>query len=130
MTRSLTSLLRRSDGSAAVEFAVAIPVLILMVFGMFQLGIVFQANAGMQHALGEAARLAVIYPTPNDAQLQARITAKNFGTGSGTWGTPTIRTDAAAGTKTINVTYKQPLDWIFFESTVTLNKNKVVHLSD
>ena len=129
MTRRLRSLVRPTDGSAAIEFALGLPVLIMMIFGMMQLGIVLQANAGMQHALGEAARFATIFPTPSDADLQARITAKKFGPGRGTWGTPTITTDAAAGTKTITVTYTQPLDWIFFESTVNLSKSKVVYLS-
>lgn len=129
MISLIRSLARRSDGSAVIEFALGVPVLLLMVFGMFQLGIVLQANAGVQHALGEAARYATIYPTPSDAQLQARITSKKFGTGSGTWSTPTISSDATAGTKTITVTYTQPLDWVFFNSTVTLNKSKVIYLS-
>jgi Flp pilus assembly protein TadG len=127
MIRRRPSLARRSDGSAAIEFAVGLPVLLMMVFGMFQLGIVLQANAGMQHALGEAARLATIFPTPSDAELQARITERKFGPGNGTWGTPTIT--PGTGTKTITVTYTQPLDWIFFNTTVTLTKSKVVYLS-
>jgi Flp pilus assembly protein TadG len=128
MTRRIRSLARSSDGAGAIEFAIAAPVLILMVFGMFQLGIVLRANAGMQHALGEAARYATLYPTPTDAELQARITSKKFGVGTGAWGEPTIITDA--GTKTITVTYTQPLDWIYFTTTVSLTKTKVVHLSD
>lgn len=128
MIRHIRSLARQSSGSAAVEFAMGVPVLVMMVFGIFQLGIVLQANAGVQHALGEGARLATIFPTPTDAELQARITAKKFGPGNGTWGTPTIT--PGAGTKTISVSYTQPLDWVFFTSTVTLTKSKVVYLSD
>lgn len=128
MMGRLRPLVRRSDGSAAIEFAIGVPVLVLMIFGMFQLGIVLQANAGMQHALGEAARYATLFPTPTDSELQARITSKRFGLGNGTWGEPTITTDT--GTKTITVTYTQPLDWIYFTTTVDLTKTKVVHLSD
>jgi Flp pilus assembly protein TadG len=128
MIRRLLNLGRRSDGTAAIEFAIGVPVLVSMIFGMFQLGIVLQANAGMQHALGEAARYATIYPTPSDTQIQSRITSKKFGVGSGTWGTPTIT--PGTGTKTITVSYTQPLDWVFFTSTVTLTKSKVVYLSD
>ncbi len=31
------------------------PILVLFIYGIFQVGLLFQANAGMQHALGEGA---------------------------------------------------------------------------
>ena len=37
------------------------PMLLLFVYGIFQFGVILQANAGMQHALGEGARLATLY---------------------------------------------------------------------
>lgn len=128
MIRRRRSLVCHSGGSATIEFAIAGPILIMMIFGMFQFGIVLQANAGVQHALGEAARYATIFPTPSDAELQARITSKKFGPGNGTWGASSIT--SGTGTKTISITYTQPLDWVFFTSTVTLNKSKVIYLSD
>ena len=127
MIRRLRTIALRTEGSAAVEFALAVPVLLMMIVGMFQLGIVLQANAGMQHALGEAARYATIFPTPSDAELQSRITSKRFGIGNGTWSTPTIT--PGAGSKQITVTYTQPLDWVFFNTSVTLSQTKVVYLS-
>jgi Flp pilus assembly protein TadG len=131
MTRLIRTLRTDSEGAAAIEFAIAVPVLTVMIWGMFQIGLIFQANAGMQHSLGEAARYATIFPTPTDTQLQNRITARKFGLGNGTWGTPTIATDAAAGTKTITVTYSQPTDFLLFSGpTVTMTKSKVVYISD
>ena len=52
----LTLLRRDQDGAAAVEMALALPVLVSMIYGIFQVGLLYQANAGMQHALGEGAR--------------------------------------------------------------------------
>lgn len=130
MTRLFRTLRKDSEGAAAIEFAIAVPVLTVMIWGMFQIGLIFQANAGMQHALGEAARYATIFPTPSDTDLQTRITAKKFGLGNGTWGTPTIVTDTAAGTKTITVSYSQPTDFLLFAGpTVTMTKSKVVYYS-
>jgi len=135
MTRILRKLRSNSEGAAAIEFAVAVPVLTVMIWGMFQVGLIFQANAGMQHSLGEAARYATVWVPanngpPTDTQIQTRITAKKFGLGNGTWGTPTIVTDAAAGTKTITVTYSQPTDFLLFAGpTVTMTKSKVVYYS-
>lgn len=117
-------------GSAVVEFAVAAPILVMMIWGMFQVFVVYQANAGMKHALGEAARYATIFPTPSDSAIQAKITSSKFGVANGTWGTPTITTDTGTRTKTISVTYSQPTDFLMFAGpTVTLSDSKVVYLS-
>lgn len=129
MTRMI-QLLGDRRGSAAIEFVVAIPILVLMMWGIFQVGILYQANAGMQHALGEGARLATVWPTRTDAEIQSKITSAKFGLANGTWGTPQITTDTTAKTKTISVTYSQPTDFLFFQGpTVTLSATKVVYLA-
>lgn len=113
-----------------IEFAIVLPILITFIYGIFMIGQVFEANAGMQHALGEAARYATIYPTPTDTQIQAKITAARFGTGSGTWSTPTITTDSVNGYKTITVRYSMPTNFIFFQGpTVTLTRSKRVYVA-
>jgi Flp pilus assembly protein TadG len=128
MTRSLMSLARDRKGSSAVEFSIAIPILLSMIWGILQLSLIFEANAGMTNALGQAARLATIYPTPSDTAIQDQITSSKFGLLNGTWSTPTIATSGT--TKTISVSYSQPLDFLFFRGpTVTLTKTKVVNLS-
>lgn len=118
------------SGSAAIEFAVAVPVLVLFMWGIIQVALVHRASAGMQHALGEAARFATVFPTPSDSEIQARITDKKFGVDNGTWSTPTITTDAAAGTKLIEVTYSQPTDFLFFNGpTVSITRSKLVYVA-
>jgi len=109
MNRSFRFFARDARGAAALEFALAAPALILMMWGLFQIGLIFLANAGTQSALGEAARYATIYPTPSDSALQTTITSHKFGLKNGTWSTPTIATDAANGTKTIHCDLKQLL---------------------
>ena len=122
-------------GSTAIEFAVAVPVLLTLMFGIFQVGILYRANAGMQHALGEGARYATLWlpannGPPTDAQIQAKVTSHKFGLNGGTWGTPSITTDSAANTKLITVTYSQPTDFLFFQGpTVSLTRSKLVYLS-
>ncbi|MFP5328926.1 MAG: TadE/TadG family type IV pilus assembly protein [Alphaproteobacteria bacterium] len=117
------------SGSAAIEFVVAAPVLVSMLWGIFQFAILLQANAGMHHALGEGARLATVWPTPSTTAIQAKITSAKFGLGNGTWATPVITTPAA-GTMQIDVSYQQPLDFLFFDGpTVTLAASKTVYLA-
>ena len=130
MTR-FRQLIADRAGSSAVEFAVSVPVLVMLIWGIAQVGLLYEANAGMQHALGEGARMATIYPTPTDTQIQTKITSAKFGLGNGTWGTPTIVTDNTTKTKTITVTYSQPTDFLFLPGpNVSLSASKVVYLAE
>ena len=124
-------IFRNRDGLAAAEFAIIAPILITLIWGIFQLALVFEANAGVQSALGNAARYATIFPTPSDDDIKAKVVSSRFGGAQGTWGAPTIVTDDAAGTKTITVSYSQPLNFLFFNGpNITLTKSKVVYLSN
>lgn len=130
MTSILTRLARDERGANVVEFAIALPVLVVFIYGIFTIGMLFQANAGMQHALGEGARLATIYPTPTDTELQKRIAVKKFGLNGGTLSTPSITTDAVNGYKTISLTYSRPTDFLLFDGpTVSLTRSKRVYLA-
>ena len=94
MMRQPRGLIRDHEGVAAAEFAIIAPILITLIWGIFQLALVFEANAGVQSALGQAARYATIFPTPSDDEIKAKITSAKFGGVQGTWGAPTIATAA------------------------------------
>jgi Flp pilus assembly pilin Flp len=51
---------RGEDGAAAVEFALLLPLLVLLLFGIIQFGIAFNARIQATNAAREAARTAVI----------------------------------------------------------------------
>ena len=130
MTRRLRSILPNDRGSAMIEFAISIPIMTLFMWGIFQFGMILEAQAGMQNALGEGARYATIYPTPTNTEIQNKITSAKFGLANGTWSTPTIVDDTTLHTKTITVQYSQPTSFIFFAGpTITFTKTKVVYLS-
>jgi Flp pilus assembly protein TadG len=136
-------LRRDAGGAAAIEMAIALPVLVSMIYGIFTLGQLFEANAGMQHALGEGARYATLCPSlttsgsntscslATDDQIIARVNSKLFGTSNGTFDTPTVdSTTAATGYKTIGVTYHQTMNFLFFTGpTVNLTRSKRVYLA-
>ena len=131
----LRTLLRDQRGANLIEFAIALPVLVSFIWGIFQIGLVFQAQAGMSHALGEAARHATIFPTPSDDDIRAKVTAKKFGTYNGTLGTLGIvkHTDASGDVDymTLSLTYSQPTDFLFIPGpTVNLSRTKRVYLAD
>ena len=129
-------LLRDSRGSAAVEFAVSVPVLIFMIWGIFQVAMVLQAQAGIQQAMGEGARLATIFnpatnARPTNAQISSKIVNAKFGIRNGTWHTPSIDTtnEAAGGYIVIGVQYDVPTNFLFFTGpTITLSDSKRVYI--
>lgn len=127
-------LKKAEDGASAIEFAIAAPVLILLIYGMFAFGQILEADAGMQHALGQGARYATLClnPTsagctnPTDTQITSKVTGALFGPASST--TPSISTDSTNKTKTISLTYSQPMSFLFFTGpTVTFTRSKVVY---
>jgi len=126
---SCVNELRRDErGATVIEFAIALPVLVMFIWGIFQVGLLFWASAGMQHGLGEGARYATIYPTPSDTQIQAKIGAKVFGTQNGTLtvSPPT----SGAGFKTLSVSYTAPTNFLFMTGpTVTLTQSKKVYIA-
>lgn len=51
---------RRDGGAAALEFALVIPVLILLLVGIIEFGFMFQAQLALTHAAREGARMAAV----------------------------------------------------------------------
>ena len=133
MSKTFKRLLRDESGANIVEFAIALPILTLFIYGIFTIGMLFQASAGMQHALGEASRLATIWPTPNDDQLRAMVADKKFGTGRGTLSALGIVNHQTAGVtdyKTLTLTYSQPTNFLFFAGpNITISRSKRVYLA-
>jgi Flp pilus assembly protein TadG len=127
----LQHLRRDQSGSSSIEFAIAVPVLVAFIYGIFSVSLLFQANAGVQHALGEAARYATIFPTPTDTQIQTMITESDFGLGGGTLDTPVIdNSQLANGYKTISLTYHRPVHLLFMNGpTVTITRSKRVYVA-
>ena len=136
----LSALHRDERGAAIIEMAIAMPTLILFLWGIFQVGVAFQAKAGMQHALGEGARLATLCynPTPadgcdvptNDA-IEAKINDRVFGTKVGTFSSPTV-TDGPSGEnyKDLSVTFTMTPNFLFFDGPqIDLTETKRVYVA-
>lgn len=51
---------RNEKGAAVVEFALILPILVIIVFGIFQFGIAFNNWISLTHAAREGARLAAV----------------------------------------------------------------------
>lgn len=135
--KQLLLRLRDDRGAAVIEMAIALPVLILFLWGIFQLGVAFQASAGMQHALGEGARFATVCQNPTAAglcstatndEIKARINDKVFGTGVGEFQVNEIVD--GADYKVLSVTFKMPTNFLFFDGPeINLTQTKRVYVA-
>jgi Flp pilus assembly protein TadG len=140
--RKLLALRRNERGAAAIEMAIAVPVLMLFIYGIFEIGVAGQAIAGMQHGLGEGARFATICvnPTsagvcgkPTDDEIAARIQAKKFGVGVGTFDDPVVSTPATTdcvNCRDLSVTFHMPMNFLFFSApSINITRTKRVYLA-
>ena len=127
-------IIRRDEGgAAAIEMAFALPILLIMVYGIFQFGVILQANAGMQHALGEGARMATLFPKPTDAAIATKMSNEVFGMDIGTFSTPTVTTPATTvctNCRLLTVNYTVTPNFVFFTGPpITLVRTKRVYVS-
>jgi len=140
MIRRFEIIGRDERGSTVVEFAFAMPVLAALLYGIATLGMFFEANAGIQHALGQGARYGNLCPSdasgtctlPTSTAIKALVNSSLYGTSSGDFDAPTVDTStASSGYITVTVTYHHTLSFLFFNGpTETLTRSKRVYLAD
>jgi Flp pilus assembly protein TadG len=126
-------LARDSRGATIVEMAFALPVLIIMIWMVIQLGLVFRAMSGIQHALGEGARSATLWPQPTDQAIKDKITNAVYGIGPGEFeiADPVAGTVSGSGYLDLNVTYTQETDLLFLPGpTINVSRSKRVWVAD
>ena len=126
--------LRRDErGAAVAELALSLPVIVTMIYGIFEVSQLYEANASMQHALGEGARLATLYDAtttdhiPTDDAIKTKMQAKLFGTPGGVFNVqdPAGPPTAADHYKTLTITYTRTMNFLFFAGpTVVLTRSK------
>jgi hypothetical protein len=127
----LKKLLRRDDrGIGAVEFGLIAPVLISFIIGVSQLGRMFYANADMKNAIAHGARVASVYPLPQDEVILDAVDERLMRSGA----EDRTQTNIVHGTDEngnafleLRMTYSVPLEFIFFDvPPVTLRDSRRV----
>jgi len=121
------------DGAAVVEFAFALPILIMFIWGIAQFGMIMAADAGIQNALGEGARMATLTPTPTTAQVQQRMQDSLFGNflGSYTISPPAVTTGTVTRFMDLQITYTVTPNFLFFKGPqITMPRSKRVYLTE
>jgi hypothetical protein len=133
----IRSLARDEKGVAVIEMAFAMPILIMMIWMLVQLGLVYRAVAGIQQALGEGARYATLClnpsaagcTTPTATAVKAKIDAAVYGIGPGSFNTPlpTLQTSGTSKYYDLTVNYTKATDLLLLPGpTITVKRSKRV----
>ena len=103
VTRKNTGRSLSERGAVAAEFALILPILLMLIFGMVQLGLTYQRQEAVHAAAREGARVASL-PTTTTAQACARSTAALAGTGFDVTPTCTASSNCSTSTGDVIVT--------------------------
>lgn len=131
----LHSKMRKNElGAASVEFALAIPLVLLLFYGIAQYGLILLANSGVRHAVDTAARATTVYigATPmTDAQIRSRVTASLYGVEIGSVSPASVVRGSSNGVSYVDITltYSAPVDLIFYKfGPITLSEKRRAYL--
>jgi Flp pilus assembly protein TadG len=106
--------INNQNGASMVEFALVLPVLLLLIFGMIEFSVMLYDKAMLTNASREGARLGILYDYPDrittgemnttvDNYLQNHLISLG---GASTWSTSVSGTCTTAGDPiTVTVTY-------------------------
>lgn len=131
MTGILRALHADRRGATAAEFALTVPMLLMILVAFVQVGVLFFANAGLQNAVGEAARAATLWPRRTEAQIEQELMDSRFGLNADLMDEPVFTYGREGGQDfvEITVTYTPNLNFIFFEVPgVTLTQTRRAYL--
>jgi Flp pilus assembly protein TadG len=131
MTGILRALHADRRGATAAEFALTVPLLLMILVAFVQVGVLFFANAGLQNAVGEAARAATLWPRRTEAQIEQELMDSRFGLNADLMDEPVFTYGREGGQDfvEITVTYTPNLNFIFFEVPgVTLTQTRRAYL--
>lgn len=116
-------------GAAVIEMAFALPILIMMLWALVQLGLVYRAMSGIHHGLGEGARMATLYPQPPADKIKEKIGDMVYGIGPGDFkiNDPLLGNVDGSEYYDLKVTYSQKTDLLIVPGpTISVTRSKRV----
>lgn len=126
----LRALAGDRTASTTVDFAFALPILVVLMVGALQASQILHARGSLRHAVGEGVRLAKVNPDATQAQVLALVRAQlpslkaerlsNLGFTRGTAN--------GAQTATVTASYTTASDYPVISFPVTITESKTVYL--
>lgn len=118
---------RDQHGATVIELAFIMPVMLMFIFGILQLGMIFQGQAGISHALGQGARMATLHPTPDDAAIKQKMQTSMFKAQN--FGSYVVSDPVRTGlTIRLHVKYTMPMKFYLVSlPDIVIQKEKIVY---
>lgn len=121
---------RSERGAAAVEFALVMPLLLVLVLGIAEFGRAYHLQTTLSGAAREGVREMALHDNPTDARAATKAAAPHLGLTDGQIAVTPSSCVASAGTPaataTVTVSYPMPFITDFFGSTITLTGKGVM----
>lgn len=122
--------IKRQEGASAIEFAIVLPLLLILVFGIIEFSILLYDKAMITNASREGARVGIVYrytdggPNhPDDTEIAAAIVQycqhHLITFGSGTLNITPVRTGDSSG-DSLTVTVNYQYNFLVFDSLLSL----------
>jgi Flp pilus assembly protein TadG len=126
------AVLRDNAGVAAIEFAIAAPVMLLLILGIWNAGVMLFAQNGIRNAVESGARHATIFPRPAQAEILERVNAGYYGPSQGMIDGPSlvygVQNNAPIVTITMSYTHETALPFLDLPP-VTLRHERTAYLA-
>jgi Flp pilus assembly protein TadG len=115
-------LLKREEGAAAIEFAILLPLLMMILFGIIEFGLVLYRQEVITNASREGARFGIIIGDPRPTTGDIQTVVNTYLTNAGLYaGNATVSVTGAQGAPgsdlTVSVVY--PYDFLVLPSFAT-----------
>ena len=110
----MRNLHRSEKGAAAVEFALLLPLLMMILFGIIEFGIALHQQSILTNASREGARLGIVQSVPAITTGQINATIDNYLTGAGIMPGNVSRTIVAGGVTGSPVKVTLTLPYTFY----------------
>ena len=113
----------RERGAVAVEFALVVPLLLLLVVGIAEAGRLYHVQTVLSGAARDGVRVMALQDDPAAARAAARASATGLPPNAGqvgVWPTTCAATRTPRGTATVTVTYRVRLLTDLLGADVTL----------
>jgi Flp pilus assembly protein TadG len=119
--------IRSEHGAAAVEFALVLPVLVLLLMGLIEFSLIFNTQISLTNAAREGARVMAIENDPAEARQAAIAAAPSVNPAPTAGDIAVTPADCAAGDRaTVIIDYNAPLLTGFFGVTLGLTGTGVM----
>ncbi len=127
MIGRIARALSRSRSGSASEFALTLPIWVITVFAVVNIGRFFVVRAGLQNAMGEAARVATLWPRKTETEIRTAFENGLFGLTTNEAPELDLETGTANGQAYVDLEVEyEPQFYLLFVniSPVTLNYSR------